>query len=382
MFCSILKRTILIIKIMLNLNNGKIPSQTRIVVAMSGGVDSSVTAALMKEAGYDVVGITLQLYDLGVDLAKKGACCAGKDIYDAKKVAEQINIPHYVLNYESLFKESVIEDFVESYVRGETPIPCVKCNQTVKFRDLYKMAKDLGAEALVTGHYARKLIGNDGPELHRGLDHSKDQSYFLFATSKEQLDYIHFPLGGLSKQETRELAHKYNLVTADKPDSQDICFVPNGKYADVIEKYKPGALDPGEVVDHLGNILGYHSGIINFTLGQRKGLGISSANPLYVYKIEPKTKKVYVGPEAMLDNHSFVIKDLNWIASDDLKEFDATVKTRYRQEAINAKITRNEDGTAEIKLKDSIKAITPGQACVIYDGDRVLGGGWITREIS
>jgi tRNA-specific 2-thiouridylase len=366
---------------MLNLNLNKKPSETRIVVAMSGGVDSSVTAALMKELGYDVVGITLQLYDLGVDLAKKGACCAGKDIYDAKNVADKINIPHYVLNYESLFKESVIDDFVESYVRGETPIPCVKCNQTVKFRDLYKMAKDLGAEALVTGHYAQKIIGVDGPELHRGVDHSKDQSYFLFATTKDQLDFIHFPLGGMSKVQTRELAHKYNLPTADKPDSQDICFVPNGKYTDVIEKYKPGALDPGEVVDYQGKLLGYHSGVINFTLGQRRGLGVSSAEPLYVYKIEPETKRVFVGPESCLENSSFVIKDVNWLGDTNSKEIIAKVKTRYRQDSVDAKIIRNNGGSAQIILFEPVKAVTPGQACVIYDGERLLGGGWITREI-
>jgi len=366
---------------MLELNTSKKKSDIRVVVAMSGGVDSSVVAALMKEEGYDVIGITLQLYDLGFDLEKKGACCAGKDIYDAKEVADKLAIPHYVLNYESLFKQSVIDDFVDSYVRGETPIPCVKCNQTVKFRDLYKMAKDLNADALVTGHYVRRLNGQAGPQLFKGIDVNKDQSYFLFATTKNQLDFLHFPLGSFTKEETRNLARKYQLPVSDKPDSQDICFVPNGKYSEVIEKYRPGALDPGEVVDPNGKVLGYHSGIVNYTIGQRKGLGISSADPLYVYKIEPQTKRVYIGPESLLENNFFVINDLNWLGEDDFTQKEVEVKTRYRQQPVAAIIKRRDGQSAEITLKESIKAVTPGQACVIYNKDQLLGGGWISREI-
>ncbi len=366
---------------MLDINTNKHKSDIRVVVAMSGGVDSSVVAALMKESGYDVIGITLQLYDVGVDLQKKGACCAGKDIYDAKQVADALNIPHYILNYESLFKQEVIDNFVESYVRGETPIPCVKCNQTVKFRDLYTMAKDLNADALVTGHYARKLRNAEGSMLYKGFDETKDQSYFLFATTKEQLDFIYFPLGAFTKAETRQLASKYKLPVYDKPDSQDICFVPNGKYSQVIEKYRPDALDPGEVVNHEGKVMGYHSGIVNYTIGQRRGLGISSAEPMYVYKIEPETKRVFIGPESCLANSFFVINDVNWLVPKDFMTREVEVKTRYRQAPVKAIIKPIGDNKAEISLQHSINAVTPGQACVIYDHDRLLGGGWITREI-
>ena len=250
-------------------------SETRVVVAMSGGVDSSVTAAMLADEGYDVVGITLQLYDHGEAVERPGSCCAGADIADARRVAETVGIPHYVLDYESKFRQSVIDDFADSYLRGETPIPCVRCNQTVKFRDLLGTAKDLGADALATGHYVRRELGTGGPELHRGIDDGKDQSYFLFATTPEQLDYLRFPLGGLDKGATRDLARKYGLAVSEKPDSQDICFVPNGSYADVVEKLRPGALDPGDIVDLEGNVIGQHDGIINFTVGHRKGIRCS-----------------------------------------------------------------------------------------------------------
>lgn len=357
----------------LDLNKPK--EKTRVVVAMSGGVDSSVAAALMKKEGYDVVGITLQLYDLGVDLEKKGACCAGKDIYDAKQVAEQIGIPHYVLNYESIFHENVIHDFVDSYIKGETPIPCVKCNQTVKFRDLFKMAKDLEADALVTGHYARIIRNNGQAEIHQGKDLNKDQTYFLFATTQEQLDFLYFPLGDYSKDYTRQLAKDFNLLTRDKPDSQDICFVPNGDYVSVIKKYRPDAIIPGEVVDSLGNVLGYHSGVAGFTIGQRRGLGVSGGEPLYVIKIDAENNKIIVGKEQDLLRNKFTAKEINWYLPG-VKEAKVKVKTRYRQEPADAVIKIN-GGMAYIDLLHPLKAITPGQACVFYEGSRMLGGGWI-----
>ncbi|MEX2407830.1 MAG: tRNA 2-thiouridine(34) synthase MnmA, partial [Rhodovibrionaceae bacterium] len=280
----------------------KPPAETRVVVAMSGGVDSSVTAALMKEAGYEVVGITLQLYDHGAAVEKKGACCAGQDIYDARRVAETLDIPHYVLDYESRFREAVMEDFAESYLRGETPIPCVRCNQSVKFHDLLGQARALGADALATGHYVRREAGADGRgQLLRAVDDSRDQSYFLFATTQAQLDFLRFPLGGLPKRETRALAERFALPVAAKPDSQDICFVPNGSYARVVERLRPGALDAGEIVDLEGRVLGRHEGIINYTIGQRRGLGIGGVEePLYVVHLEPEARRVVVGPHAAL----------------------------------------------------------------------------------
>jgi tRNA-specific 2-thiouridylase len=358
------------------------PGQTRIVAAMSGGVDSSVTAALLAEAGYDVVGVTLQLYDHGQASARKGACCAGQDIHDARRVADAIGIPHYVLDYESKFQESVIEDFADSYLRGETPIPCVRCNQTVKFRDLLATARDLGAAALATGHYVRRLMGPDGPELHRGRDPARDQSYFLFATTGEQLDYLRFPLGGLGKDETRALARRFDLPVAEKPDSQDICFVPDGDYARIVELLRPEAGEPGDIVHLDGRVLGRHQGIARYTVGQRRGLGIGGGDPLYVVRLEPEARRVVVGPLASLARNDLIVGEINWLGRASMQRDGERIEVKLRSTAAPEPATLRPlaDGRAEIALDAPQHGIAPGQACVFYRGERVLGGGWILRQ--
>ncbi len=356
-------------------------AETRVVVAMSGGVDSSVVAAMLHEAGYQVIGITLQLYDHGAAIGKKGACCAGQDIHDARLVADQLGIPHYVLNYENRFRDSVMDDFVDTYLSGETPIPCVKCNQSVKFKDLLATAKELEADALATGHYVQRLMQGNKSELHAGLDNGKDQSYFLFATTQAQLDYLRFPLGGMTKEHTRQLALRYGLAVSDKPDSQDICFVPNGNYAGVIEKLRPGACDAGDIIHTDGTVLGRHEGIIHYTVGQRKGLGVAYAHPLYVIRLDPDKKQVIVGEKSALAKKRFMLRDVNWL-EDQIVYAPRSIEIKWRsaQTLKSATVTALEDHKALVETDDAEYAISAGQACVMYNGTRVVGGGWITRE--
>lgn len=369
-----------------SLGFAKPPSQTRVVVAMSGGVDSSVVAAMLAEEGYDVVGVTLQLYDHGAALAKKGACCAGRDIHDARRVAEDMGFPHYVLDYENTFREAVMDEFADSYLAGATPVPCIRCNERVKFKDLLGTARDLEADCMATGHYIQRKMGDSGAELHSAADPTKDQSYFLFSTTPEQLSYLRFPLGHhKSKEETRALAGKYGLSVADKPDSQDICFVPNGNYAAVIEKLRPGAAEPGDIVDVDGKVLGQHNGVIHYTIGQRRGLGIGGlADPLYVVKLDVDARHVIVGPKDMLATRKVPLREINWLGDGVLKagtEMLIAVKVRSTKPPIDAILRPISETEAEVELLVAEEGVSPGQACVFYDPDssRVLGGGWIWR---
>ncbi|WP_375690584.1 tRNA 2-thiouridine(34) synthase MnmA [Pseudooceanicola sp. LIPI14-2-Ac024] len=369
-----------------SLGFAKPPSETRVVVAMSGGVDSSVVAAMLAEEGYDVVGVTLQLYDHGAALAKKGACCAGLDIHDARRVAEEMGFPHYVLDYENIFKDAVIDEFADSYLAGATPVPCIRCNERVKFKDLLETARDLDADCMATGHYIQRKMGAAGAELHSAADANRDQSYFLFSTTPEQLDYLRFPLGHLaSKAETRKLAARYGLSVADKPDSQDICFVPNGNYASVIEKLRPGAAEPGQIVHADGRVLGEHNGVIHYTIGQRRGLGIGGlSDPLYVVKLDVDNRQVVVGPKEMLATRIVPVREVNWLgdgAFDSTAERHVSVKVRSTRPPREAILRPTSATTAEVELLTAEEGVSPGQACVFYEtgGSRILGGGWIHK---
>ena len=351
-------------------------SEARIVVAMSGGVDSSVVAALAARTGAEVIGVTLQLYDHGEAIGRAKSCCAGRDIHDARAVADRLGIAHYVFDYESRFRDSVISRFADEYMKGRTPIPCVSCNQGVKFTDLLGLARDLGADCLATGHYVRRVVGPNGPELHRGADPARDQSYFLFATTAEQLDYLRFPLGGLPKPLVRDLARDLGLGVADKPDSQDICFVPGGDYASVVKKVRPEAAEPGEIVDQSGRVLGSHAGLIHFTVGQRRGLELGGQpEPLYVVRIDAGQRRVVVGPKRALAVRTARLSGLNWLGEGQRDRLTAKVRSMAKPAPVRF------DGS-DIHFETPEYGVAPGQAAVIYDGDRVLGGGWIEETVA
>jgi tRNA-specific 2-thiouridylase len=365
-----------------SLGFAKPPRETRVVAAMSGGVDSSVVAAMLAREGYDVVGVTLQLYDHGVAVNKPGSCCAGQDIHDARRVADAVGFPHYVLDYESRFRNAVMEDFADTYLAGATPIPCVRCNQTVKFKDLKRVAEDLGADCLATGHYVQRIEGVDGAELHRAADATRDQTYFLFATTRDQLAFLRFPLGGMPKSDVRALATELGLRVAEKPDSQDICFVPQGKYQAVVEKLRPGAIEPGDIVHIDGRVMGTHNGVINFTVGQRRGLGVATGEPLFVVKLDAANKRVIVGPREALGVARIALKDVNWIgervvSEDELNGRDVLVRVRSTRPPAPAKLSVGAGWSIDLETPE--EGVAPGQAAVFYDPNstRVLGGGWI-----
>ena len=363
----------------------KKPKDTKVVVAMSGGVDSSTAAGLMKKEGYNTVGITLKLYDDAKSSKENRQCCAGQDILDAKRVSKQLNIDHKILYYQKKFRKDVIDSFVDSYVAGETPIPCVQCNQTVKFRDLYSYARELKADALVTGHYVSRIQKNGNAEMYRATDLTRDQSYFLFATTQKQLNFLRFPLGKMKKKETRKIASELNLNVADKPDSQDICFVPNGNYASVIKKYRPESFKDGDILDIYSKVIGKHNGIINFTIGQRKGIGISHKEPLYVVSINAMENKVIVGNREALSIKKIYLKDINLLSEIEKYNDNLFIKVRSTGRLIKAKAILKKT-EAEVNLKKCENGISPGQACVFYSknefGDKVLGGGWITKTVN
>ena len=361
----------------------KDPKNTTVVVAMSGGVDSSTVAGMMKRDGYNVIGVTLKLYDDTKEVSTSKQCCAGQDIMDAKRVANKLNIKHKILYFQNKFKEGVINNFIDSYLKGETPVPCIQCNKTVKFNDLFEESKNLNADALITGHYVKSLTKNNVTEMYRAIDENRDQSYFLFNTTREQLNYLRFPLGGMMKSETRDIAKELNLNVADKPDSQDICFVPNGDYASVINKFKPDAFKKGNIKNTAGNVIGIHNGIVNFTIGQRRGIKVSAKDPYYVIDIRPDKNEIIVGLREELKQKEIILRDLNLLSDKKIFENNIFVKVRSTGRLLKSKLNFK-NGKARLKLLEDEYGISPGQACVFYskdnNGDKVLGGGWITKN--